>query len=90
MEIHQIKGSHDTAFILRLPPVIEAISLFAIADLYLFSEIYKINYHKMFGSIIFIVGRVKEKINKTHKSALFGFFEVYKDVSDMRIKGKRR
>ena len=27
MEIHQIKGSHDTAFILRLPPVIEAISL---------------------------------------------------------------
>ena len=41
MEIHQIKGSHDTAFILRLPPVIEAISLFAIADLYLFSKIYK-------------------------------------------------
>jgi len=41
MEIHQIKGSHDIAFILRLPPVIEAISLFAIAYLYLFSEIYK-------------------------------------------------
>lgn len=41
MEIHKIQGAHDTAFILRLPPIIEAISLFAIADLHLFSKIYK-------------------------------------------------
>jgi hypothetical protein len=45
----------------------------------------------MFGSIIFIVGRVKEKnLIKPTSQLCLDFFEVYKDVSDMRIKGKRR
>jgi len=40
LEKRKITGSHDLAFILRLPPIIEAVSLLAIADLYLYSKIY--------------------------------------------------
>ncbi len=45
----------------------------------------------IFGSITFIVGKVKDGNFIKHSNSVFYkfiFFEVYKDVSDMRMKGR--
>ncbi len=41
IESLEIKGRHDAAFVLRVPPIIESVTAIVLADLYLIDKAYK-------------------------------------------------